>query len=111
MIEGPVREGNLEAEVAAALRSESVSIMEVDSTSMSKDACEAAGGGLALEEATPEASTPSIFEGNILVLIGGEEANGGDPSFSGLIEATARVVGLIREFFTKVICSLLYFFS
>lgn len=48
----------MEIKVASAQALDSITVMEVDSTSMREDTCEAAGGVPTIEEATTEASTP-----------------------------------------------------
>lgn len=49
VLEGPVREGILNTEIAKALKLDTIRIVEVNSTSTSKDVCEATGSMLALE--------------------------------------------------------------
>lgn len=84
-----MREDNLDLETTATLGLNSTPIVEVDSSSTSKDACEVAKSASAIKEAAQENLTPHIYGGKNLVLVKGEDDNGAASSFTRLDEEIA----------------------
>lgn len=97
VIEGLVNEGHMEVEVASALGLDFETIVKVDSTSTSENACNVVGRVSIVEDATLETSTPIISRGSVPVPGEGKEASGGASSSMSLSEAIARVANQLRD--------------